>query len=361
MKKIVVFAVFMSLVACQPKGVIHPERKDIEALVFASGQLEWEDTYSVMAQTEGILTDFTIETGQTVTKNQIVAHVDNPTNRNNEVITAAQMEISDLNITSAAPALLQLEQTIQIAENKYAQDQKVADRYSRLHQQNIGSTLEYENAQLAAKNSLSSLKSLQKQYQLLKQQAQQQRLSTKMQLQNNRIQSGYNSVVIAETGTVLQTYKNKGDYVRKGDVLAKVGNAQKIEAVLNVDESSIGQVQVGQSVFVRLNTHKQTTYRGTLTEIEAAFDLQSQSFLCKVRFDKPISKPLYGTQLEANIVVGKKNNALLIPRTYLGYGNTVHVKGNDQPVKIKTGIISSEYVEVRSGIDANTELLPLKP
>ena len=85
----------------------------------------------------------------------------------------------------------------------------------------------------------------------------------------------------------------------------------------------------------------------------SAFDTQTQSFICKVTFDAPLVNSLYGTQLEANIFVGEKKNALLIPRNYVGFGNKVNVKGKDQNVIIKTGIISSEYVEVLEGIDKN--------
>jgi hypothetical protein len=39
----------------------------------------------------------------------------------------------------------------------------------------------------------------------------------------------------------------------------------------------------------------------------------------------------------------------------------VNVKSQDESVIIKTGIISTEYVEVLGGIDKNTVVLPLKP
>jgi len=45
----------------------------------------------------------------------------------------------------------------------------------------------------------------------------------------------------------------------------------------------------------------------------------------------------------------------------LGFGNKVKVKGKDQDVTIKPGIISTDYVEVLSGISKNDVLLPLKP
>lgn len=63
-----------------------------------------------------------------------------------------------------------------------------------------------------------------------------------------------------------------------------------------------------------------------------------------------IDNSLFGTQLEANILVGEKKNALLVPRNYVGFGNKVNVKGKDENVIIKTGIVSTEYVEVLDGV-----------
>ena len=165
---------------------------------------------------------------------------------------------------------------------------------------------------------------------------------------------------MAESGTIIKKLKTNGDYVRKGEVIATLADEQKVEAVLNVDENSIAKVKVGQLVFVQLNTNKEIIYEGKVSEILSAFDEKTQSFICKVTFDTKLKSSLFGTQLEANILVGEKKNALLIPRNYLGFGNKVNVKGKNENVIIKTGIISNEYVEVISGLDTNDVLLPLK-
>jgi len=136
---------------------------------------------------------------------------------------------------------------------------------------------------------------------------------------------------------------------------------KEIQAVLNVDENSIAQVKLGQVVFIKLNTNKNTIYNGKVAEILSAYDQQTQSFICKVNFDQVLSGSLYGTQLEANILINEKKNALLIPRQFLGFGNKVNVKGKDENLVIKTGIISTEYVEVLEGINQDDVLLPLKP
>jgi len=361
MKKFATLTLVLLFVSCGKNEEVRPIRQDIQELVFASGQLEWDDSYNVIAQTDGVLGKVVFEVGQPVTKGMIIASIDNKVNEVNAESAQEQLVISNQNVTANAPALLQLEQNIQFAQSKYLQDKKQAERYERLQQNNIGSKVEYENAQLAAKNSLTNLKALQKQYDVLKQQAQQQLIASRAQLKSNKVLQGYNSVVVAESGTVVKKFKNQGDYVKKGDVIATIGNQQKVEAVLNVDENSIGKVKLGQTVYVKLNTEKSKVYNGKVTEILSAFDVQSQSFICKVTFNEPLAQSLFGTQLEANILVAEKKNALLIPRNYMGFGNKVNVKGKDENVILKIGIISTDYVEVLDGLSETDVLLPLKP
>jgi multidrug efflux pump subunit AcrA (membrane-fusion protein) len=361
MKKFTTLTLVLLFLSCGKNEEVKPLRQDIQELVFASGQLEWDDSYNVIAQTDGVLGKVVFEVGQPVTKGMIIASIDNKVNEVNAESAQEQLVISNQNVTANAPALLQLEQNIQFAQSKYLQDKKQAERYERLQQNNIGSKVEYENAQLAAKNSLTNLKALQKQYDVLKQQAQQQLIASRAQLKSNKVLQGYNSVVVAESGTVVKKFKNQGDYVKKGDIIATIGNQQKVEAVLNVDENSIGKVKLGQTVYVKLNTEKSKVYNGKVTEILSAFDVQSQSFICKVTFNEPLAQSLFGTQLEANILVAEKKNALLIPRNYMGFGNKVNVKGKEENVILKIGIISTDYVEVLDGLSETDVLLPLKP
>ena len=60
-----------------------------------------------------------------------------------------------------------------------------------------------------------------------------------------------------------------------------------------------------------------------------------------------------GTQLQANVIISEKNNLLVIPKNYLDYGNKVNVKDKGQII-VETGFISTEWVEIKSGIDENT-------
>ena len=350
-----------TLVSCGTKEEGKPVVQDIKELVFASGELEWDNSYNLTAQTDGILVNATFDVGNKVTENQIIASIDNKTNENNTASAKDLVVISKENLTDNAPALQQLQQNIKFAESKYQQDKTQAERYKRLYDSQSIAKVEYENMQLAAENSLSQLNALKKQYQQVLQQSKQNYINTDNQLKNNQVVLGYNKLVVPQKGTIIKKLKFSGDYVKKGDVIAVIADENKVEGVLNVDENSIGKVKIGQTVFVQLNTNKNEVYNAKISEILAAFDEQTQSFICKVIFDKPLNTSLYGTQLEANILVGEKKNALLIPRNFLGFGNKVMVKGKDEAIIVKTGIVSTEYVEILDGITKEDVLLPLKP
>src|SRR5690606_15516831 len=106
---------------------------------------------------------------------------------------------------------------------------------------------------LAAENSLSQLNALKDQLESAKLQSKQQVVNAQNQKANSRILQSYNELRISEKGKVIKKLKTKGDFVRRGDVIATIANEQQTEILLNVDESSIAKVKVGQVVFVRLN------------------------------------------------------------------------------------------------------------
>lgn len=360
MKNILFFAVVFILFSCKNDKEVKPIIQDIKELVFASGELEWDNAYNLTAQTDGILTNVNFDIGNKVIKGNILATVDNKLNEINTQTAQEQLAISNENLTDKSPALQQLQQNILFSESKYQQDKTQLERYQRLYESQSIAKIEYENMQLTAKNSLTQLNALKRQYAQVEQQAKLQFISTQGQLKNNQVLQHYNQIVVTESGTVIKKYKTTGDFVKKGDVIATIANDQKVEAVLNVDENSIAKVKIGQKVFIKLNTNKTTIYEGKITEILSAFDEQNQSFICKVTFDKLLNSSLYGTQLEANIFVNEKKNALLIPRSFVDFGNVVNVKGKNSNTVIKTGIISSDYVEVLEGLDKNDVLIPLK-
>ena len=179
MKNIVILFTLFTVFSCTKSKEEKPIRQDIKELVFASGQLEWDDSYNLAAQTDGVLKSANFDVGKMVNKGAMIAEIENQTNQINTQIAQEQLVISNENLSYNSPALQQLQQNIAFAESKYAQDKTQEERYKRLYQSQSVAKVEYENMQLNSKNSLSNLNALKKQATQILQTAKQHQIATK--------------------------------------------------------------------------------------------------------------------------------------------------------------------------------------
>lgn len=333
-----------------------PIRKDITETVFASGILVPDEQYNLTSLSDGYIKKLAINEGDIVSTNQLLAIVDNEQSVINAESSVELLAIAAANTNSNAPALKQAKINVELAKQRFIQDEKQAERYKKLYELNSVSKLEYENMVLNLDNSRTNLLALQENYKLLKQQADQQLIIQKSQKEANSVSKNYNEIKAVIGGKVYELKKELGDYIRKGDIIAVMGNPKKLYALLSVDESSISKVKLGQPVIIQLNTQLQKNYHGTVTEIYPAFDEQSQSFYCKVEFKDVLDFKISGTQLQGNIIIENKKNVLVIPRNYLGYGNKVKLKGGEEKI-IETGFISNDWVEIIKGLDENSIII----
>jgi multidrug efflux pump subunit AcrA (membrane-fusion protein) len=355
-----IFSACLIFSACGQKPTpVRPERKDLTEMVFASGVLEADDQNNLTAQTDGYLIKLDFKEGDQVNAGQLLAVIDNSQNIINAQSAGALHNIARENTLPSAPALQQISANITAAKEKLRLDQLQANRYKRLMESNSVSKLEYENTQLTLATSQANLKALEDQYNTQLVAARQQEVTQRSMSEVNRVIREQNQIKAVISGQIYEKKKQLGDYVRKGDVIAVIANPQLIYARLNVDETNMAKVKVGEEAAIQLNTNKGRIYKGIVHEILPSFESTSQSFIVKAYFTDSLDFRITGTQLEANIIVGEKKNALVIPRSFLSYGNKVTIKGKG-PVVIQTGIISNDWVEVTGGLTENEELVPEK-
>ena len=340
---------------------VKPQHKDITEMVFASGVLEVEDRYNLTAQTDGYLERMNFEEGAIVQKDQVMAVIKNEQNHINVQSASQLYDITRENSLPSAPALQAINANIVAATEKVKLDKHQLKRYARLYESNSVSKIEYDNARLALTTSEAGLKALEEQYQGQQVIARQQELMQGNAIRINRVLHHQNQVTAIVGGKVYVRKKQLGDYVRKGDVIAVIGSPNMLYARLNVDERSIARLKMGQAVEIKLNTNKDKIYKATVKQILPAFDEVSRSFIIKAYFNDPPDHTIAGTQLEANIIIGIKKKALIIPLNYLNYGNKVMLKENKKMVDVNPGIISSEWVEILSGLEAQQTIITKVP
>jgi multidrug efflux pump subunit AcrA (membrane-fusion protein) len=357
-KSIILLAAISLLSSCGKKfQETNPIRKDVTETVFASGNLEANQTYQLVAQSDGYLVELNFKENDVVNKGQVLAVIDNKQNEINKESANALYNIAQQNLKSGAPQLAQANIVIDNAKQKLDFDEQQAKRLKKLWESNSISKVDYETAELKFQTSKADYSKALENYNLNKQQAEQQLVINNAQKNANAVLLGFNQIKAVYTGKVYQRFKEKGDFVRKGDIIATIGDANMLYAKVSIDESSIFQVKVGQEAVIQLNINKEKTYKGKVAEILPAFNEQTQSFICKIHFIDPLDFNIINTQLQVNIITGTSKDALLIPRNYLQYGNLVTIKGEKDPIKIETKFISSEWVQVLSGLDENTTII----
>lgn len=334
-----------------------PIRKDITETVFASGILEAENTYTLKAQTDGYLISLNFEEGDIVKAGEVLASVDNKENTFNNESARDLFTIAQKNTRNSAPALLQAQNTINISKQKMQQDLTQLERYKKLWDENSVAKIDYENAQLQYQTSKGDYESALENFKLIKQQANQELINNKVAKNVNNAILQRNQIKAMADGKAYKRYKQIGDYVTKGEAIALIGDENTIYAKVNVDETNIAKIKLGQEAWVQLNTNKNKNYIGVVSEILPSFDEDTQSFICKLTFKEPLDFTIVNTQLQANIVVGKTKKALLIPRNYVDFGGFVQIKGQKEKTKITTKFMSNDWVQVVSGIDENTVLV----
>ncbi len=334
-----------------------PIRKDVVETVFASGFLEANNTYNLVALNEGYLSAIFYEEGDIIKKGSIMAIIDNKENHINTQSANELWNMAQNNTQHTAPLLAQAKANIELTKQKMDQEAVLLHRYQRLWENNSIAKVDYENAVMAWNTSKTNYESAVEHFKKLKSDADQSLINNNTAKRINSIVENKNKITALVDGKIYEKKKQTGDFVKKGDVIAVIGDPSFIYGKLNVDESSIDKIKIGQEASVKLNTNKDKTYKAIVYEISPSFDENSQSFICKLRFLDSLDFTIIKTQLQANIITGTSKNALLIPRNYIDFGGFVQVKGESQKRKVITKFISNHYVQVLQGIDANTILI----
>jgi len=158
-----------------------------------------------------------------------------------------------------------------------------------------------------------------------------------------------------KAGIVLDVMKKKGELVRKGDVIAKIGSGRHM-LKLFIAEDDITKLSIGLEAIVQMNNYPDTTFTAVITKILPAFDQSQQSYIAEAIFKNPPQLLLSGTQLQANIKQQGAKNVLVIPASAVIRSKYVQLK-NGEEKEITTGQKLGSYIEVKAGLTENDVIL----
>jgi multidrug resistance efflux pump len=330
--------------------------------VFASGKIDPKDAYTLTSISDGYIERSFVQENDNVKCGQVLFRLDNRQQVTQVAIARTNLQYARVSASGGSGELAQIRAQIDASRVKMQTDSITLARYERLNATHSVSKMDVDNARVAYNNSQNTYLANLANYKATVDRLNQTVATTASQLENARAADQYFDMKAMANGKVYQIFKKEGDLVRKGDQVAKLGSPDSIVVTMDVDENSISKVKEGQQVLVELNTEKNKTYEAVVTKIYPYFDEKSQSYKVEARFTQPAATLIPGTQLQANIITNKKDNALLIPHQYLVADNKVLVKHGKSidTATITTGITSYDWVEVLTGLTQNDKVAKLK-
>ncbi len=149
----------------------------------------------------------------------------------------------------------------------------------------------------------------------------------------------------------------EGNYVTAGQTLVKIVDTNAIRVDLNLVQEQIGMIRVGDKLEIDFGNGNK---RAASVDFVQPFFNEGQNFL-KVRlYTGKVEMLPIGQLVQATIELNSKES-LWIPRQAvidLGNEKIVFIKDREmlEPKRITTGILSGEFIEVKSGLATSDEI-----
>ncbi|HTI90244.1 MAG TPA: HlyD family efflux transporter periplasmic adaptor subunit [Puia sp.] len=348
-----------SATGCRHPNEVKPHHQEIVDAVFGSGHIENKNQYGVVSNSAGYIKEVLVAEGDTVKKGQVLYRLESVLQQTQEKNALDNLKFARTNNTPTSPQIQQLKLQIVQAGYKAHIDSLTYARYQRLVTTHAVSTSDMENAGVQYTASASNLSVLEKNLADLEHNLMLNLQNAQAQYEIQHQNKNYYDITAKADGIIFTLVKKEGDYIRIGDQIAEVGAGSPI-IKLYIAEDDIRRIREGQTVLVSLNSNKETVYSATVTKIYPAFDDTQQAFTVEARFQQIPPVLINGTQLQGNVILEDKKDALVIPSYYLMAGDKVMIKHSKEKTAVKAGIRTLEWTEIVGGITENDILVQPK-
>ncbi|WP_154656991.1 efflux RND transporter periplasmic adaptor subunit [Hugenholtzia roseola] len=337
------------------------ERKTLVESVYASATLLPQTEYKVFANADGTLLQKRASEGAPVRADEVLFLIDK-TDPSLRLNTARQAYLlAKENYGKESPLLAEMRLALANAKIQLENDSINWLRFQNLWAQKATSQVEYDRSRTLYQNS-------QNNYALQKSRLAKLENDLKFNLENSQNQMQLSQKQLEDyavrsfiEGVVLETYKEEGESVRRGEVLALLADPKRVYLRLEVDELDIERVKIGQPILVKLDVYKDTLFKAKVSKIYYRLNKQNQSFRVDAEFEGEVPNRFSGLTAEANILIQEKKDALVVPKTYLLGKDSLLVWDKEsqstQAKRIEKGIENFEWVEILSGIEEKQTLL----
>ena len=348
-----------------------------------NGKVEPFEWQAIRAERAGILSRVNVRDGEPVAKDQVIASIADPTlqaelQAGEARVAEAQANLSALEGGGKPAELADIESSLRQAHLGLQQEKKDAEALQRLAQKQAATAAEVEAAGQKVKQSEAEIQGLEQRRSALVAKADVAAARARLQdaqaafdLARDRAAQGV--VRAPMSGVVYGLTVRTGAYVNPGDLLANVGNLNRLRVRVYVDEPELGRVAEGQPVTITWQALGGKQWTGSVerkpTSIQPLGTRQVGEVICWI--DNPEHELIPGTNVDAVIRTAVVENAVVIPKETLrhdGQGNYVLLLKGEAVERraVNTGVASISDVQIVDGLAEGDEVAlpsdtPLQP
>lgn len=293
------------------------KERDLEAIVSASGRIQPKRLVNISADTPGRVVDLAVNEGDRVARRQFLLQIDPKSLR-------TRVDSGTASLQAAEASLDQQRQSVQTARVQLEQAQRNLARQQDLWRQELTTREVLEKAENDVRAAESALREREKQVSAQAARLGQERAgleSARYDLSKVRIESPIDGIVtrrnIQEGETaVIGTMNNPGT------VLLTLADMSVIQAEVEVDETNIPHVALGQPARITIDALPDETFTGRVTEIgnspiqatgAAASSRQATNFKVVIVIETDIPEVRPGFTCTADITTARRQNVPAVP------------------------------------------------
>ncbi len=336
------------------------ERLDLVSKVTANGQIDAQRKVDLSAHVMGQIINLAVREGDVVKKGEFLLQIDQK-----QLAASAQ---------GAEASMRALFSDRDAARASLAEAQLTYDRARTNFEQKIIPAAELDRAR-------SNLDSTRANVSAIEQRIQQARAN----LTAARDTLSKTTMVAPMAGIVTALPVEEGEVAvigtmnNPGTILLTIADMSVVEAVMEVDETDIPSVAVGQRATVTIDAYPNKTFSGVVTEVgsspmaRAGGQGDAINFEVKIQIENPPPGVRPGFSASADIITGTRTNVVGIPiqalvvREKPGSGKKgkpqdeegvyVHKDGKVKFTPVTTGLAGESNIEITRGLDDKQEIV----
>ncbi len=289
--------------------------RDLEAIVSASGKIQPKRLVNITAETTGRVVNLAVNEGDRIRSGQFLLQIDPKSLR-------SRVDNSEASLQVASASLEQMRQAVETARVQLEQARQTLTRQQGLWKQQLTTRAELEKAENDVKAAESALVERDKSAKAQDSRIMQERASlenAKYDLSKVRIESPIDGIVtrrnIQEGETAMIGTMNNA-----GTVLLTLADMSIIQAEVEVDETNIPNVKLGQSAKITIDAVPDKSFKGHVSEIgnspiqaTAGSTTQATNFKVVVVLDEKVPEVRPGFTCTADITTATRQGVPSVP------------------------------------------------